>query len=160
VNPWKPIALALAVFGTAPVTLAAQQVEIPPEIMEALQKDVATLHQEVMQQTIVLEPGEAAPFWAIYDEYLGEIQTMAAERTELLADFADAFHGMTDEQAMAMGRRALDFDQRRHDVMAEYFERIGDEIGGRVAGQFLQVENRIQMLKDLRLAIEIPIIGR
>ncbi len=159
-TPWKPAALFLTVLAAAPAPLLAQQVEIPPEIMEALQKDVATLHQDIMQQTIVLEPGEAAPFWAIYDEYLGEIRSMAAERTELLADFADAFHGMTDEQAMQMGHRALEFDQRRHDVTSEYFDRIGDEVGGRVAGQFLQVESRIQMLKDLRLAIEVPIIGR
>ena len=157
---WKSVVLALTVLGTAPASLLAQQVEIPPEIMEALEKDVATLHQDIMQQTIVLEPGEAAPFWAIYDEYLTEVRALTAQRTELLVDFADVFHGMTDDQAMEMGRRALDFDQRRHDLASEYFDRIGDEVGGRVAGQFLQVENRIQMLKDLRLAIEVPIIGR
>jgi len=156
---WKSAALVLTVLATVPVPVLAQEVEIPPEIMEALQEDVATLHQDLMQRTIVLEPGQAAPFWAIYDEYLGEIRSMAAERTELLGDFAEAFHGMTDDQAMEMGRRALEFDRRRREVASEYFERIGDEVGGRVAGQFLQVENRIQMLKDLRLAIEIPLIG-
>ena len=32
-------------------------------------------------------------------------------------------------------------------------------LGGVVAGQFLQIENRINTLKDLRLELELPIIG-
>ena len=37
-------------------------------------------------------------------------------------------------------------------------ERIGDDVGGNVAGQFFQIENQVQMLIDLRLAMEVPII--
>ena len=39
------------------------------------------------------------------------------------------------------------------------FDRISDALGGVVAGQFLQIENRINTLKDLRLELELPIIG-
>ena len=101
-SSWKKIALVVAV-ASLPGALAAQETpEIPPEIMEALQKDVATLHQEVMQASVVLEPGETGPFWSIYDEYLGEIQSLTAERTTLLRDFAEAFETMSDDQAMEM----------------------------------------------------------
>jgi hypothetical protein len=43
-------------------------------------------------------------------------------------------------------------------LLARYFERIGDDVSGRAAGQFYQIENQVQMLLDLRLAMEIPII--
>jgi hypothetical protein len=42
-----------------PATVAAQEtLEIPPEIMEAIQSDVATIHMDLMQATIVLEEGQ------------------------------------------------------------------------------------------------------
>jgi hypothetical protein len=112
-----------------------------------------------MQATITLEPGQSGAFWSIYDEYLAEVASLTAERTELVKDFALAFDTMDDETAEAMGRRALQYDARRHETIAKYFDRIADEMGGKVAGQFLQIENRIYTLKDLRLELEVPIIG-
>lgn len=159
-NAWKAMALLGGVL-LSPVAMAGQEtLEIPPEMMEAIQGDVATIHQDLMQGTIDLAPGEAGPFWAIYDDYLAEVRTLTAERAELVKDFALAFDTMTDEAAVEMGGRALDADQRRHDVLEQYFARISDELGGKVAGQFLQIESRIYTLKDLRLQLEVPIIGR
>lgn len=158
----KALKMLAVLVGSATVTspVAAQDtLEIPPEIMEAIQGDVATIHQELTQATITLEPGQSGPFWSIYDEYVEEVKALTAERAELLRDFAMAFESMTDETAVAMGRRALDFDARRNDLARRYFDRIAEEVGGVVAGQFLQIENRIQTLKDLRMELEVPIIG-
>jgi hypothetical protein len=143
-----------------PATVAAQEtLEIPPEIMEAIQSDVATIHMDLMQATIVLEEGQPGKFWPIYDEYLAELKTLTAERTELVKDFALAFETMTDAQAVEMGNRALAFDTRRNELAAKYFRRIADEVSGIAAGQFLQIEARILTIKDLRVQLEVPIIG-
>lgn len=158
-DTWKTL-VALAALVLLPLAAAAQEpLEIPPEIMEAIQGDVSTIHQELMQATITLEPGQSGAFWSIYDEYLEEVASLTAERTELLKDFALAFDTMDDDVAVDMGHRALSHDARRHETLARYFDRIADEVGGTVAGQFLQIENRIHTLKDLRLELEIPIIG-
>jgi len=151
--------LALTALVMLPAPVAAQEpLEIPPEVMEAIQGDISTIHQELMQASIILEPGQSGAFWAIYDEYLVEVASLTAERTELLRDFALAFDTMDDSTAVDMGHRALSHDARRHETVARYFDRIADEVGGTVAGQFLQIENRIHTLKDLRLELEIPII--
>jgi len=150
--------LLATALGSA--SLSAQEtLEIPPEIMDAIQTDVATIHQELMQASIVLQPGQSGKFWAIYDEYLAEVRTLAAERTELIKDFALAFETMTDEMAVTMGKRAIAFDAQRHRLVSRYFDRIAGEVGGIAAGQFLQIEARIQTIKDLRLEMEVPIIG-
>lgn len=159
VNACKTLA-AVAALMTLPYAASAQEtLEIPPEIMEAIQGDVSTIHQELMQATITLEPGQSGAFWSIYDEYLEEVASLTAERTELIKDFAVAFDTMDDDTAVEMGHRALQYDSRRRDTVATYFDRIADELGGKVAGQFLQIESRIQTLKDLRLELEVPIIG-
>ena len=151
---------ALLVMATIPASLSGQEtLVIPPEIMEAIQSDVATIHMDLMQANIVLKEGQAGKFWPVYDEYLTELKTLAAERTDLVKDFALAFETMTDATAVDMGRRALAFDARRNELVAKYFERIAEEVGGIAAGQFLQIEARIWTIKDMRIAIEIPILG-
>jgi len=113
-----------------------------------------------MQATIVLEEGHAGKFWPVYDQYLEEVKTLAAERTEVLKDFALAFETMTDATAVEMGKRALALNARRTELVAKYFDRIAEEVGGIAAGQFLQIEARIWTLKDLRLELEVPILHR
>jgi hypothetical protein len=155
----KTFAVLLA-MAVVPATVSAQEaLEIPPEIMEAIQSDVATIHMDIMQATIRLQPGQAGTFWAVYDEYLAEMKTLTTERTELLTDFALAFEILTDQSATEMGKRALAFDARRNEMVGKYFGRIAEEVGGIAAGQFLQIESRIQTIKDFRIAIEVPIIG-
>jgi len=45
-------------------------------------------------------------------------------------------------------------------LVARYFERTSGEVSGVTAGQFYQIEQQTDMLIDLRLAMEVPIIGR
>ena len=148
----------LASAGAAPVA-AQDALEIPPEVMEMITGDISTIHMDVMQASIVLQPGQAGSFWTIYEEYLAGVRELTEQRTELVRDFAVSFQGMTDGDAADLGRRALEIEQRRTQLLSEYFGRISDALGGRAAAQFLQIENRIGTLKDLRLMMELPIIG-
>jgi len=153
-------AVLIAAALLLPAAVGAQDnMEIPPEIMEAIQGDISTIHMDVMQATIRLEPGQAGSFWGIYDEYLGEVQGITAQLTELVRDLAIGFDTMTDASASDLGERWFDIESQRIGLLHEYFGKVSEDVGGVAAGQFLQIENRIHMLKDLRLAMEIPIIG-
>jgi len=153
------VALASLTSVGATHVRAQDTLEIPPEIMEMITGDISTIHMDVMQATIVLQPGQAGTFWTIYDEYLQGVRTLTQERTELVRDYALAFEGMTDGAAADLGRRAIGIEQRRTQLLADYFDRVSDALGGRAAAQFMQIENRIATLKDLRLMMELPIIG-
>jgi len=64
--------LALTSLASTVVTPAKAQdtTEIPPEIMYMITGDISTIHMDVMQATILLEPGQSSAFWAFYEEYL------------------------------------------------------------------------------------------
>jgi hypothetical protein len=154
-------AAVVAAALLAPATVAAQtEMEIPPEFMEVIQKDAATLRMDVMQSTIQLQTGEAAGFWSIYEEFLGELNPLVAVRAELLRDYAAQYAELTNEQVVELGNRAIQLEMDRMDIIARYFERIAGEVSGVTAGQFYQIEQQTDMLIDLRLAMEVPIIGR
>lgn len=147
---------ALSIPGAA---VGQETIEIPPEFMEALKADVSTVHMDVMQASIMLQPGQAGTFWGIYDEYLKELGTITEGRATLLKDFAQAFQTMTDEEATDLGGRALDLRAETLQLRRRYFERIAGEVSGKAAGQFLQIENQLQTILDLGVALEVPIIG-
>ena len=154
-------AAVVAAALLAPMAGTAQEeMEIPPEFIEALQQDVATLRMDAMQSTIQLQAGEASAFWTIYEEFLGEMNDRVAGRTELLRDYAVKYAELTDDQAIAMGKRAIKMEMDRMTLISQYFDRISNEVSGVTAGQFYQIEQQTDLLIDLRLAMEVPIIGR
>ena len=155
---WLAVMAALVVLPGSVLGQQTMDTEIPPEFMAGLPKGITTLRMDAMQTTIQLEAGTAATFWGIYEEYLVELEDITAGRTELLKDYAVQYQTLTDDQIMTLGRRALRQRMDQQALLARYFERIGDDVGGRAAGQFYQIENQVQMLLDLRLAMEIPII--
>lgn len=157
-------AAVVAAVLLAPVSGAAQQAttmpDLPPEFVAALQQDAATLRMDVMQSTIQLKAGEAAGFWAIYDEFLGELNVRTAGRAELIKDYALQYETLTDAQAVELGKRALQMESDRIALIGKYFDRIAKEVSGLTAAQFYQIEQQTQMLINLRLAMEVPIVGR
>lgn len=151
---------AMGLIGFAPDHLAAQEtLEIPPEFMEALKKDVRQMRTQAMQSAIVLEPGQATTFWPIYEEYQAELEGITQARTELIRDYAMMFETMSDDQAVDLGHRAMELRGEQAALLRRYFDRIAEDVSGTTAGQFFQVEQQVQMLIDLQLAMEIPIIG-
>ena len=65
---------------------------------------------------------------------------------------------MNGQTARSLGDRLLALESRRTAVRQRYFHRIADEISPIVAARFLQVDNQIQLLLDLQIASEIPLI--
>jgi hypothetical protein len=144
-----------------PVAGAAQEeIEIPPEFLEALQHDAATLRLDVMQGNIQLQPGEAPVFWTIYEQFLEDLNSRIAGRAELLRDYVTQYTELTEEQAIVMGNRAIAIEIDRIALIARYFDRVAQEVSGIAAAQFYQIEQQTDILIDLRLATELPIIGR
>lgn len=152
--------LVAAGLLTPALGFAQEDLDIPPEFIEALQQDAATLRMDFMQATIMLEAGEAATFWGIYEEFLAEMNSRVAARTELLKDYALQYAGLTDEQAISMGKRAIEMEVNRMSLVSKYFDRISTEVSGVTAAQFYQIEQQTAMLIDLRLRMEVPIVGR
>ena len=67
---------------------------------------------------------------------------------------------MTDEKAGELARKALDLEVQRTALKKKYFERVEKAMSSVIAARFLQAENQINMLLDLELASELPLIQK
>ena len=128
--------------------------------LELVRADIAQDRVDLISTAMRFEPAESAAFWPIYREFEGELTDIGNERLAIIRDFAASFETMSEEKARELGERSLALAGRRHELRQEYFERIADEISAVIASRFLQVDNQIQMLLDLQLAAEIPLIQK
>jgi len=129
-------------------------------ILDLVRADIAQQRVDLISTAMRFEPSESAAFWPIYRELETELTAVADARLAVIRDFAANFETMTDAKARELGEQSLALAGRRHELRQQYFARIADEISPVIATRFLQVDNQLQMLLDLQLAAEIPLIQK
>jgi hypothetical protein len=67
---------------------------------------------------------------------------------------------MTDAQAKSLTERNLALEKQRTELKENYFNRLSKVVSARTAAQFLQVDNRIDLLLNVQLASAIPIVQK
>ncbi len=125
-------------------------------VRTGVKKERVTLMGEAMQFT----GDEAGDFWPIYSDYEAEFSKLGDERLALVKDFAANYQTMTAEKARELGEKVLSLEEQRTALKKKYFARIADAMSPVVAARFLQAENQINMLLDLQLASQIPLIKK
>jgi hypothetical protein len=66
---------------------------------------------------------------------------------------------MTDEKADELIQSALDYQKQRAELLAKYYERVKQALGGITAARFLMVEHQLLLIIDLQIASSLPIVG-
>ena len=70
------------------------------------------------------------------------------------------FIGWMFNKARELGEKVLSLEEQRTALKRKYFARIADAMSPVVAARFLQAENQINMVLDLQLASQIPLIKK
>jgi hypothetical protein len=51
------------------------------------------------------------------------------------------------------------YREQRDKLLAKYYERVRQELGGITAARFVQVEHQLLTIIDLRIASSLPVMG-
>jgi hypothetical protein len=125
--------------------------------VELLRSDVRTQKVAIITEVMGFTEKEDAAFWPIYREYDLEMSKLADERVALITEYARTYATLTDPGADALVRKALELEQRRHEVKAKLYERVKTALTPRTAMRFLQVEHQLLQLIDLQISAALPI---
>lgn len=124
-------------------------------VRDAVKKDRVDLLGQAMQ----FSADEAATFWPIYKDYETKFSELGNQRLALIKDYAENEMSMTDAKAGDLARRALELESSRTALKKECFEKLAEEMSPVIAARFLQVENQVNLILDLQIAQQIPLIG-
>lgn len=160
-KPFAVLLLATVVTASTPsITLAESPRLTPDDYLNLLRFDLRAAKAEVVADAMELTAEESAAFWPLYQEYNAALGKLNAARISLLRDFTEHYASIDDEKAAELSRRSFEFMQRRLNLLQKYARKIAKATSPTVAARFAQIENHLQMLVDVQLASEFPLIPR
>lgn len=143
---------------TAPTTAPQQQQNLDAYV-SLLRKDVASQKFEVMDAVMQLNEDQSAKFWPIYRDYQQELTKINDQRIVNIKQYAQNYTNLTDSQADELVQNALDYRKQRMDLLVKYYGQVKQALGAVTAARFVQVEDQLLLLIDLKIDSMLPIAG-
>lgn len=162
---WGVVVLALFI-GTAAWAQDKGQVEDPAESKEVnlqayiqlLRQDVQAKREQIIKEGMQLDDKQSAAFWPVYREYAAAQKQLGDQKLAIIQDYAKDFMTMNDAKANELAQRVIVLDDQRLALRKKYFEAMKKVLPAVLVVRFFQLDNQIQMLIDLQIASNLPII--
>lgn len=150
--------VGLALWGCAstPKTSAANDPEI--RALDADRAKFRASKRELINEAMMLDPSQRGAFWAEYDKYEADLKNYYDEKLLLIRDYARNYEHMNDDVATNLAERAFKLQQTRLDLIRKHFSAFSKATSPTVAARFLQLEHQINLLSDIRIGTEMPLM--
>ncbi len=126
--------------------------------IELLKSDMRTQKVAVITEALQLTGKESSAFWPVHREYELELSEIIDDRIELIKDYAQNYDNLTDEKARELAKKVFAMEKRRTKLKKKYFKKFERALSATIAAKFIQVENQINLLVDLQIASQLPLI--
>lgn len=114
--------------------------------------------REVVKKAIALTPEQEKSFWPIYDKYESDLKKLNDDRYAMIKDYAANYETMTDAKADELITRAMDFANKRLALRKGYLDEAHKVIPAKTVARLFQLEHQMDMVIDLQIASEVPLI--
>lgn len=151
----KKLFLILLAFATTSVH--GQDMD---SFIELLRSDVKTGRKAIITEAMEFTGDEASAFWQVYRDYEFELDKQNDARLALLKDYAANFDAMTDAKAKELIEKSLHQQEDRVKLRKDYFKKFSKVLPATKAARFMQVDNQIQLLLDLKIASNLPLVEK
>lgn len=138
--------------------LAAPDKPVTAADLEGLRAELRSSKKQLTAATLTLSDAEATRFWPVYDQYAAEVAKVREDQTTLIAEYVNTFGKYDDKAATSFITRWLDLDVRTTALRAKYVPIVGKVLPGVKATTFFQIDRRISMAVDLKVASLLPIL--
>ena len=165
---FRLVFLALGFSVVVATTLSAQEKHIkdPSEsqvlntqtYIELLRTDPSAQRRQIVNETMQLDDKQARIFWPIYNDYEADLDKLADEKLAIVQDYAANFLTMTNEKADELAQRVTALDDQKMALHRKYYDLMKKSLPAILVVRFFEVEDQIQLLVDLRIASNLPII--
>ncbi len=126
--------------------------------IQLLRSDLRSDKQQLVKEAMQLNDQQAAVFWPIYKQYDVDLAALRDIKLAIVKEYADNFMTMNDAKADAIAQKVMELDQKKLALRKEYYNKMKAVLPAVLAVRFFQIDNQIQMLVDLQIAANLPII--
>ena len=140
-------------FAEEPAKMSVLDQEI-----QMLRQDLRAQKKQIVAANMTLTDAEATKFWPIYDQYAAEVGKIGDQRVALIKEYAQSYDSMTDAQANDFMKRAAAIDQQFTALRLKYVPIFEKAISAKKTALWYQIDRRLDLLINLQLAANIPVV--
>lgn len=126
--------------------------------IQLLRSDLKVSKRTLIQESMQPDEKQSADFWPLYNQYDVEQTKLGDQKLALVQEYAHDFLTMTDAKADQLAHRAMAIDDQRLALRRKYYDLFNKVLPAVLVVRFFQLENQIQLLVDLQIAANLPII--
>ena len=138
-------------------TAAAPESSIDQDIA-LLRKNLHDQRKQIIAANLPLTSSEAEKFWPVYDQYIGELIKTNNTKYALLKQYVQASGSLSDDQADATVKQWLDVDESVTQLRTKYLPMFRKVLTAKNTALFWQLDRRVQLMIDLQVASQLPLI--
>jgi len=151
--------VVVGVLLSLPILAQSQGPAADPAVnayVDTIPGDLEADKTQVIKEAMRLNDKEAAAFWPVYKMFAADEAKLDEERRQLAKRYSDTWTTLTDAEARDLARQSLALESRRADLRNQYFDRFNRVLPGLTVAKFFQLEHRLDLLVDLKIASELP----
>jgi hypothetical protein len=156
--------LFLLAFGVASAQdnnsqAAAKPVTSIDQDISMLRKDLRSQRKQIIAANMSLTSEEAEKFWPVYEQYVGELVQINNTKYDLIKQYVQSSGSLTTDQADGSVKKWLGVDESVAQLRTKYFPIFRKVLSAQNTALFYQLDRRVQLMIDLQLASQLPLIG-
>ncbi len=128
------------------------------EQIQLLRKDIRAQRKQLVAANMKLSGAEAEKFWPIYEAYVDELVAINRTKYDLLKMYAAGYDTMTEQEAQGSVGRWVSVDESVAQLRLKYIPIFRKVLSARNTALFFQLDRRIQLMIDLQLVSQLPLI--
>jgi hypothetical protein len=128
------------------------------EQIRLLRKDLRAQRKQIIAANMKLTGAEAEKFWPIYESYVDELVTINRTKYDLLKRYVAGFDTLTDQDAQSSVGQWVGVDESVAQLRLKYIPIYRKVLSARNTALFFQLDRRIQLMIDLQLVSQLPLI--
>ena len=145
--------------GTQSSSAGAQdKPKITDQDIELLRRDLRAQKKQIVAVNLNLDAEQATKFWPVYDQYIAEQTKIHDQKYAVIKEFATSWGTISDAQAVDLTTRALTVDAQVTQLRVKYMPNFLKVLPGKQVATFFQIDRRLQMMVDLQLMSELPLV--
>lgn len=129
-----------------------QQLEMVRSLNEASR-------QATMAANVKLSQDKADRFWPVYRDYRAEVSRLNDQLKSVIVRYAQDYADIAGEEAYGLSAEALNLQIKRDRLKQKFLKRFSKASSALDAARVMQIENKLDALAQMELAIEIPLVG-
>ena len=133
-------------------------ISLPSRYAELQRSDIQARKVEIITEVMRFDEKEAAAFWPIYNEYAAAQAKLNDRRLANVKELLNKYDSLSEDEAKKFVERSFSMEKERTALKEQYFKKLGKVLPAQKVARFFQVENQLNLLLELQVTANLPII--